>query len=77
MWSLICALRLDIGYWISNGEQLNMSDAVTFKLLLSKLVLKENLSINEAEFALSEILQGRAEDAVIGAFLCLLRAKGD
>jgi anthranilate phosphoribosyltransferase len=54
-----------------------MSDPITFKSLLSKLVLRENLTLDEAEFALSEILQGHADDAVIGAFLCLLRAKGD
>lgn len=45
--------------------------------ILKKLVIKENLSPSEMDFALNEILEGRAESAYTGAFLTALRMKGE
>ncbi len=44
---------------------------------ISKLAEKQNLGQDEAEQAMKEIMEGRATDAQIAAFLVLLRLKGE
>lgn len=44
---------------------------------ISKLVQKQNLAQNEAEQVMNEIMEGKATDAQIAAFLIALRLKGE
>ena len=44
---------------------------------ISKLVQKENLSGQDAESVMNEIMEGKATDAQIAAFLIALRIKGE
>ncbi|MCB0045563.1 MAG: anthranilate phosphoribosyltransferase [Caldilineaceae bacterium] len=44
---------------------------------LAKLFDHEDLSIAEADAAMSQIMHGEADDALIGAFLAALRMKGE
>lgn len=44
---------------------------------ISKLVEKENLTQNEAEQVMNEIMEGKATDAQIAGFLVALRLKGE
>ena len=44
---------------------------------ISKIVQKQDLTQNETEQAMNEIMEGKATDAQIGAFLIALRLKGE
>ena len=44
---------------------------------ISKLVLKQNLTLGEAENVMSHIMEGKATNAQIAAFLVSLRLKGE
>ncbi len=44
---------------------------------LAKLFNHEDLTVEEADAAMSQIMQGEASDALIGAFLAALRMKGE
>lgn len=54
-----------------------MSKEISFKSILTKLINKEELSSQETELALDQILNNNVDSCVIGAFLALLRSKGE
>lgn len=54
-----------------------MSEPALWSVVLGKLLSGCHLAPAEAEAAMSEILEGRATDAQIGAFAVGLRAKGE
>lgn len=47
------------------------------KNILEKLIKNEDLTLNEAKFAMNEIMEGNATPAQISAFLVALRMKGE
>ena len=49
----------------------------TFKDILEKIAVKEDLEASEAEFALEEIVKGNVSDIHIAAFLFGMRIKGE
>jgi len=48
-----------------------------FSFILEKLSKSEDLTVDEAQFALQEILQGSVSDIRIAAFLYAMRSKGE
>lgn len=53
-----------------------MIDERTWPTVLSALLDNEDISVSQAEWAMSEIMTGQASGAQMGAFLVALRAKG-
>jgi anthranilate synthase/phosphoribosyltransferase len=51
--------------------------AVTIKGALAKVIARQNLSEEEAEDAMTQIMEGQASPAQIGAYLAALRMKGE
>lgn len=49
----------------------------TWPAILGKLLLKSDLSRQEASWAMREIMSGEASEAQVGAFMMALRAKGE
>jgi anthranilate phosphoribosyltransferase len=47
------------------------------KTILEKLVCREDLSADEMERVVDDIATGKADSVQVGAFLALLRAKGE
>lgn len=54
-----------------------MHDRNSWPVILEGLIHSEDLTIGQASWAMEEIMQGRASDARLGAFLVALRAKGE
>lgn len=54
-----------------------MSQDIAFTDILEKLVKREDLSQQEAEIALNEIISGELENEQIASFLTALRVKGE
>lgn len=54
-----------------------MHELNSWPAVLDSLIRRENLTIGQASWAMGEIMQGRASDAHVGAFLVGLRAKGE
>lgn len=53
-----------------------MDRLLTWPVVLEGLLAGEDLAIRQAEWAMAEIVSGRATEAQIGGFLMALRAKG-
>lgn len=53
-----------------------MIDEFTWPTVLTELLKNEDLSVSQAEWAMSEFMTGRATGAQMGAFLAALSAKG-
>ena len=54
-----------------------MTDSMTWPTVLAKLLSKNNLSRDEAGWAMSQIMDGESSEAEIGAFMMALRSKGE
>ncbi len=54
-----------------------MFDLLTWPSVISALMAREDLTISQSTWAMQEIVQGRATDAQIAAFVVALRAKGE
>lgn len=54
-----------------------MIDEITWPQLLAKLLAKQNLSRDEAGWAMSQIMSGEAGEAQMAAFMIALRSKGE
>lgn len=54
-----------------------MSDLLTWPSVISALMAREDLTISQSTWAMQEIVQGRATEAQIAAFVVALRAKGE
>lgn len=61
---------------VSDIRIASMIDERTWPAILTTLLEGEDLSVSQAEWAMSEFMTGRATGAQIGAFLVALRAKG-
>jgi anthranilate phosphoribosyltransferase len=55
----------------------DMSDLLTWPSAISALMAREDLTISQSTWAMQEIVQGRATEAQIAAFVVALRAKGE
>lgn len=54
-----------------------MTETVSWPSLLTDLMAEKNLSVADAEWAMDEVMSGRASDAQLAAFLIALRMKGE
>ncbi len=54
-----------------------MSEHLTWPSVISALMAREDLTISQSTWAMQEIVQGRATQAQIAAFVVALRAKGE
>src|SRR5690606_32108790 len=54
-----------------------MPSETTWPFVLNTLLDGQDLTINEATWAMGQIMAGRATDAQLAAFLIALRAKGE
>lgn len=54
-----------------------MTDVLTWPDLLTKLLLREDLSVWESTWAMRQVMQGQVSDAQLAGFLVALRAKGE
>lgn len=54
-----------------------MNAALSWKLILNKLVQKEDLDLIEARWAMAQIISNEATPAQVGGFLLAIRTKGE
>jgi anthranilate phosphoribosyltransferase len=62
---------------ILTNKLADMTLANSWPEILGKLLLKQSLERNEANWAMSQIMAGDASDAQVGAFMLALRSKGE
>jgi anthranilate phosphoribosyltransferase len=54
-----------------------MTQSIGWPIILKKLLAKDNLTRQEAGWAMTEIMDGSSSEAEIGAFMMALRSKGE
>jgi anthranilate synthase/phosphoribosyltransferase len=62
---------------VDEQQSINGNGTMTIKGALSKVIARQNLSEDEAEATMSQIMAGKATSAQIGALLTGLRMKGE
>jgi anthranilate phosphoribosyltransferase len=61
----------------STSTLISMSENISWANLLTTLLIRKDLTISEAEWAMNQIVTGNATNAQIAGFLIALRAKGE